>query len=67
MAFSADALEERRKIIVRMKKAGSKLKEIAAATGCSTIRVIWNKWKQEKITRTSPQKRGRKQGEKRTP
>jgi hypothetical protein len=34
-SLSADALEERRKIIVRMKKAGSKLKEIAAATGCA--------------------------------
>jgi transposase len=69
-SLSADALEERRKIIVRMKQAGSTLKEIAAATGCaiSTIRVVWNKWKAGKNNRNVlvPQKRGRKQGEKRT-
>jgi DNA invertase Pin-like site-specific DNA recombinase len=41
------ALEERRRIIVRMKENGSSPTEIAAATGCSrqTIYPLWNKWK----------------------
>jgi transposase len=44
------ALEERRRIIIRMKENGSGAAEIAAATGCSrqAIYPLWNKWKNSK-------------------
>jgi transposase len=44
--LSAAALEERRKTIVRMRKAGKKVPEIMEATGASydSIYTVWNKW-----------------------
>jgi transposase len=48
--LSKTALEERRRIIIRMKENGSSPTEIVAATGCSrqTIYPLWNKWKKSK-------------------
>ncbi|MDR0382907.1 MAG: hypothetical protein LBH50_02860 [Spirochaetaceae bacterium] len=44
------ALEERRRIIIRMKENGSGPSEIAAAAGCSrqSVYPLWNKWKKSK-------------------
>jgi transposase len=46
-ALTASALEERRRIIIRMKEGGYSEKEIIAATGCSrqTISPLWDKYK----------------------
>jgi transposase len=48
--LSKTALEERRRIIIRMKENGASPSEIVAATGCSrqTIYPLWNKWKKSK-------------------
>jgi transposase len=48
--LSQTALEERRRIIIRMKGNGSSPREIVAATGCSrqTIYSLWNKWEKSK-------------------
>jgi transposase len=44
------ALEERRRVIIRMKENGSSPSEIVAATGCSrqVIYPLWNNWKKSK-------------------
>jgi DNA invertase Pin-like site-specific DNA recombinase len=48
--LSKTALEERRRIIIRMKENGSSPSEITAATGCSrqSIYPLWNTWKKSK-------------------
>jgi hypothetical protein len=48
--LSKTALEERWRIIIRMKENGGSPTEIAAATGCSrqTIYPLWNKWKKSR-------------------
>ena len=48
--LSKTALEERRRIIIRMKENGSTPSEITAATGCSrqAIYPLWNRWKKSK-------------------
>jgi transposase len=48
--LSKTALEERRRIIIRMKENGGSPTEIVAATGCSrqTIYPLWNKWKKSR-------------------
>jgi transposase len=48
--LSKTALEERRRIIIRMKENGGSPSEIVAATGCSrqTIYSLWNKWRRSK-------------------
>jgi transposase len=45
-----EALEERRRIIIRMKENGGSPTEIVAATGCSrqVIYPLWNKWKKSR-------------------
>lgn len=49
-SLSKSALEERRRIIIRMKERGSSPSEIVAATGCSrqAIYPLWNQWKKSK-------------------
>jgi transposase len=48
--LSKTALEERRRIIIRMKENGSSPTEIVAAAGCSrqAIYPLWNIWKKSK-------------------
>jgi DNA invertase Pin-like site-specific DNA recombinase len=45
--LSVEALSERRKTIIRMKKNGCSPMEIVQATGCSrqVIYPIWSRWK----------------------
>ena len=63
--LSATALEERRKTIVRMWRAGKSVAEIREATSASydTVYRIWNKWKEagDKSFRVKP--RGNKPGQ----
>lgn len=63
--LSTEALRERRKTIVRMKKANNSLEEIIAATGaCATS--VYNIWKQYEANghaAFNPQKRGNKYGQ----
>jgi transposase len=48
--LTRQALEERRRIIIRMKKNGCRAAEIVEATGCSrqAIYPLWNTWKKSK-------------------
>jgi transposase len=48
--LSKTALEERRRIIIRMKENGGSPSEIVAATGCSrqAIYPLWNNWKKSR-------------------
>jgi transposase len=48
--LSTTALEERRRIIIRMKENGGSPSEIVAATGCSrqVIYQLWNNWKKSR-------------------
>ena len=71
--LSASALEERRRIIIRLKENGSTEKQITAAVGCSkqVIYKLWTKWltcknKHEKAEVLKVNPRGIKYGEHRT-
>ena len=67
-ALTASALEERRRIIIRMKESGYREDEIVAATGCSrqAIYPLWNKYKRCKDDVFQVQPRGNKFGNRRT-
>jgi transposase len=69
-ALSREALEERRKTIVRMKKAGASPCAIMEAACCarSTIYLVWNRWEAAGETKSGlkVKKRGIKEGERRT-
>jgi transposase len=67
-ALTVSALEERRRIIIRMKESGYSEQEIVAATGCSrqVIYPLWNKYKRDKGKVFQVQVRGNKIGNGRT-
>jgi transposase len=67
-ALTVSALEERRRIIIRMKERGYSEREIVAATGCSrqVIYPLWERYKQEKDKVFKVQVRGNKYGNGRT-
>jgi transposase len=72
-SLSVEALEERRRTIIRMKEAGCKITEIVVATGCSrqSIHVLWVKWIKSKSQNKESsilavKTRGNKYGEGRT-
>jgi transposase len=67
-ALTASALEERRRIIIRMKESGYSEDEIVAATGCSrqAIYPLWHKYKRCKDDVFQVQPRGNKFGNGRT-
>jgi transposase len=67
-ALTVSALEERRRIIIRMKESKYSEREIVAATGCSrqVIYPLWNKYKKNKDKVFHVQVRGNKLGNGRT-
>jgi transposase len=67
-ALEASALEERRRIIIRMKESGYSEQEIVAATGCSrqVIYPLWAKYKRDKDRVFQVLVRGNKFGNGRT-
>jgi len=67
-ALTASALEERRRIIIRMKEGGYSEQEIVAATGCSrqVIYPLWEKYKRDKDMVFHVLARGNKFGNGRT-
>jgi len=72
-ALSASALEERRRIIIKLKENGATEKQITAAVGCSkqVIYKLWAKWlacknRHEKTEVLKVNQRGIKYGEHRT-
>jgi transposase len=67
-ALTVSALEERRKIIIRMKESSYSEQEIVATTGCSrqVIYPLWNKYKKNKDKVFHVQVRGNKLGNGRT-
>lgn len=60
-----DALEERRKIIVRMKEAGKTYTEVSVATGASVSAAyrVWKRYENEGQSALIPLRRGAKLGE----
>jgi len=63
--LTREALEERRKVIIRMWKAGKKVPEIMDATGScyTTVYTIWRRYQAEGKKSIAPQPRGHKVGE----